>query len=67
MKLTAVVNLTNILRAAFMLIFFCQKLQSQTVIRGNVHKTLLYKKAACKMLMKVIPGGNPYKFDPKKD
>jgi len=42
------VNFTNILRAAFAPIFFCQKLQRQTVIRKKRCKTLLYKKARVK-------------------
>jgi len=41
------VNFTNILGAAFLPIFFHQKLQSQTVRRKMLHQTLLYKKAAC--------------------
>jgi len=35
-KLTPVVNFINILQAAFALIFFCQKLPSQTIIREKL-------------------------------
>jgi len=33
-----------------------KKLQSQTVSRVKLCKTVLYKKAACKMLVKLTPG-----------
>jgi len=37
--------------------YFCaKKLQSQNVTREKLHKTLLYKKFAGKMLMKLITG-----------
>jgi len=51
-KLTLAVNFTNILRAGFAPIFFLKKLQSQIVSRKKLHKTLSYKKAAHKMLVK---------------
>jgi hypothetical protein len=54
-KLTPKVNFTNILQAAFVLIFFCQKLQNQTVSREKLHKTLSYKKAARKLLVNLTP------------
>jgi len=43
----------NILQAAFALIFFCQKLQSQTVTREKLRKALLYEKVSSKMLVKL--------------
>jgi len=49
------VNFINILCAAFAPIFFCQEIQSQTVIRENLLKALLYEKDSCKMLMKLTP------------
>jgi len=45
MKLIPVVNVINILQTAFLLIFFCQKLQSQTVTRENLQKNFCMKKA----------------------
>jgi len=51
-KLTPV-NFTNILQAAFALIFLQQKLQRQTFSGKKLHKTLSYKKAAHKMLVKL--------------
>ncbi len=45
-----VVSFTNILRAAFE-----PKLQTQTVSREKLCETLSYKKAVCKMLMKLLP------------
>jgi len=60
-KLTPVVNLINILQAAFAPIFLRQKTkkkkQSQILSRDKLCKTLLYKKAGCKMLVKLTPGG----------
>jgi len=47
------VNFTNILWAAFELIFLRQKLQGKTVIREKLRKAILYKKGACKMLVKL--------------
>ncbi len=50
----SVVNFTNILRAAFAPIFFYQiKLQSQTWIRQNLGKAVLYEKGSRKILMKL--------------
>jgi len=52
------VNFINILQAAFALTFLCRKNQSQTVIKENLRKALLYQKVArekCKMLMKLTP------------
>jgi hypothetical protein len=40
---------------AFAMIFFCLKLQIQIVSLEKLRKTLLYKKAACKMSMKLTP------------
>jgi len=37
---------------------FAKKIQGQTAIRQKLHKTLLYEKAARKMLMKLTPGKN---------
>jgi hypothetical protein len=56
MKLTPVVNFINILKAAFAPIFFCQKIQIQTVTREKqLCITLLNEKGVCKMLMKLTP------------
>jgi len=50
------VNITNIFRAAFaVILFFAQKLQTQTVIREKFRKTFSYEKAARKMLIKLTP------------
>jgi len=46
-----VVNVINILRAAFAPIFLRQKLQSQTVISEKLGKVLLYDKGVRKMLL----------------
>jgi hypothetical protein len=54
-ELTPVVNSTNILRAASEPMFFCQKLQIQTVIKEKLCKTLLCKKGAYEMLVKFKP------------
>ncbi len=54
-KSSTVLNFINILRAAFAPIFFCQKLQNQTVSRENQLKALMYKKGLRKMLMKLAP------------
>jgi len=35
---------------------FAKKIQSQTVIREKMRKTLSYKKVGCKMLLKLAPG-----------
>jgi hypothetical protein len=51
-----IVNFINILRAAFVPIFFCKKLPSQTVFRELLHKALTYGKVACKMLIKFTLG-----------
>ncbi len=53
------VNFINILRAHFVPIFWCQKLQSWNV---SIEKALLYKKFARKMLMKSIPGVSNFAF-----
>jgi len=55
-KFTPVVNFINILQAAFAPLFFCQKIQSQTVISEKLRKTLSYGKCTSKMLMKLTPG-----------
>jgi len=55
-----IVNFINILRAAFALIFFCQKIQSQTVTREKLRKALLYEKGARNMLMKLTPNVNAF-------
>jgi len=36
--------------------YFAKKLQSQTVSGEKLQKTLMYKKAACKKLVKFTPG-----------
>jgi len=51
-----IVNFINILRAALVPCSFAKKLQSLTVIRKKIHKTLLYVKGAHKLLMKVTQG-----------
>ena len=50
------VNFTNILRAAFSPISFCQKITNSNCQQIKVVKTLLYKKAARKILVKWTPG-----------
>jgi hypothetical protein len=55
-KLTTVVNFINILGAAFAPILLTKKLQSQTVTREKQGKTLLYKKGARKMFVKLTTG-----------
>jgi len=53
------VNFTNILQAAFFLpISFQKKLQTLNVSIEELHKTLLDKKAASKMLMNLTPGNH---------
>jgi len=47
------VDFTNILRAAFALIFFCQKNQSQTIIREKLRKAFMQEKGASKMLVNI--------------
>jgi hypothetical protein len=37
---------------------FDKKLQTQIVSTSRLRKKLLYKKAACKMLVKLTPGGS---------
>ncbi len=41
MKLTSIVNFTNIIRAAFAPTYWCQKIQSQTVTREKLQKNFL--------------------------
>jgi len=53
MKMTIGVNFINILRAAFAPNSFGKKLQSQTVTREKLPKTLSYRKGTHKMLMKL--------------
>jgi len=50
--LIIVVNFINILRAPFA----PKKMQSQNIVRANLHKALSYKKRERKMLMKLTPG-----------
>jgi len=50
-----VVNLTNISKQLLHQSPWTKKLQSHTVIRENLCKTLLYEKAARKMLVKLTP------------
>ena len=68
------INFTKILWEAFVLIFFCQKLQSQNVSGEKLHKKTFLHKAAHKMLVKITqtPGDNfinilHASFLPKKD
>jgi hypothetical protein len=49
----SIVNFTDILRSAFLPIFFYQKIQTQTVSIEKLCKTLSYKKAAHKMVVKL--------------
>ncbi len=60
----AVVNIINILQAPLAPIFFCQKSQSQTVIREKLHKALLCEKVLRKILMKLTPGHSKYFLSP---
>jgi len=55
MKLTPVINFINILGAAFVHLFFCKNLESQTVIREKLRRALLHKKVIPKTLMKLTP------------
>ncbi len=54
-QLTPRVNFTNIFRAAFVLIFLCQK---SAKCKKASHK-LLYEKAERKMLVKLTPDSSP--------
>jgi len=47
-KLTPGVDFINILQTTFAALFLSQKLQSQTVTREKLQKSLLYKKAFVK-------------------
>jgi len=50
------VNLTNILRAAFSLIIFCQKITKPNCNKRKAAKnTIIQKRAAYKMLVKLTP------------
>jgi len=53
-ELRAKVNFINIYEQLLCRYCFAKKLQSQTVIREKLCKTLSYKKT-CKMLMKLTP------------
>ncbi len=55
MKLTPVVNFINILRAAFVPIFFQQKIKGQSAIREQLQRALSVQKGACKVVMKLTP------------
>ena len=57
LKLTPLVNFTNMqFMSSFCADFLStKKLQTQIVSTEKLHKTLLYKKAACKMLLKLTP------------
>jgi len=48
-----VVYFIIILQAAFAPIFFCQNIQSQTVIREKLRKALFHEKGTSKMLTKL--------------
>jgi len=50
-----VVNVINILQAAFATLFLHQKIKSQAVRREKLRKTLKYKKVSSKMLMILSP------------
>ena len=52
-KLTPGVNITNILQAAFLPLSFCQKITNTNCKYRKAVKTLLYKKDARKMLVKL--------------
>ena len=51
------VNFSNLLQVTFCQFPSSQKMQTQSVSTEKLHITLLYKKAACKLLMKLIPYG----------
>ncbi len=56
MKLSPLLNFTNILRATYVLISFCQKKMANAKLSTeNLQKTLSYKKAAHKLLVKLTP------------
>jgi len=46
----------NILQAAFLPIFFCQKITKINCKKKKAVKNTFIQKAACKMLMKLTPG-----------
>ncbi len=55
-KSTPGVYFINILCVPFCRYFGAKKSLSQNLTREKLHKVLLYKKCACKMLMKLTPG-----------
>jgi len=58
-KLTPVVNLSNILQVTFVLIFFRKKISKPNYIIGKkLCKTLLYEKVTRKILVKSTPRVN---------
>ena len=58
----SLVNFTNILRAAFAPISFGEKNTNLALSREKLLKIFLYKKAACKMLVKLTPGQRWWRF-----
>jgi hypothetical protein len=56
MKLTASVNFINVLRRHFLCKILAPKITKPNVIRKKLLYLLLYKKCACKMLMKLTIG-----------
>ncbi len=48
-----VINFSNILLAAIVVMLFCQKITKPNFKQGKALKTLLFQKAFCKMLVKL--------------
>ncbi len=51
----SVINLTNILRAVFVPIFFCKKITKPNCSTRKAAQSTFVKKSACKILMKLTP------------
>jgi len=65
MKLKPIVNSTNILQAAFAPIISYQKIQSPTVSRNKLDKTILF--TLRKMLIKLTPTCKKVGVPPNRD
>jgi len=55
MKLTSVVNFTNIIQEAFFALFFCQKITKREAHKSYEKYFCMYEKTACTMLVKLTP------------
>jgi hypothetical protein len=56
------VNFINVLRANFLYKILAPKITKSNVIRGKLLNSLLNEKQACKILIKLTPGGNRIKY-----